>query len=233
MYTHARTQSGFTLVEMIVSLAVFSVVITISVGALLVLIASNQQLQSEQSVMTNLSFALDSMTREMRTGTNYFCASTNNLSPGVLTGPGFSGPAADRPNIFNPSVNVDALPEERTRDCENGVQPGNSYQGVAFLESGDSITGAGNERILYYFDDTQGELFRRVGSQPPRSIVSSGIHITHAEFFVTGSKPVSAGNPDEEDQAAITIFIEAREADSPTAKPYRIQTTVTQRILDI
>ena len=70
---------GFTLVEMIVS-RYFSIVVTTAVGAMLVLISTNQQLQSEQNVMTNLSFALDTMTREIRTGYNYYCT-TSDTNP--------------------------------------------------------------------------------------------------------------------------------------------------------
>lgn len=221
MQIRTRAQSGFTLIEMIVSLAVFSIVITISVGALLVLIASNEQLQKEQSVMTNLSFALDSMTRELRTGTNYYC----ERRPNIMAGGGS--------NIFNPMNNLDSVLGNNTQDCASGNNGNQRFHGVSFTEGGDSITGAGNERILYYFDNTSGQIFRRVGGQTPQSIVSSGIYIMNAEFFVTGSKPIEAGSPNEEDQAAVTIFIEAREANDPTAKPYRLQTTVTQRTLDI
>lgn len=221
MHRQDQTQSGFTLVEMIVSLAVFSVVITISVGALLVLIASNQQLQNEQSVMTNLSFALDSMTREMRTGTNYYCESRPNIMAG--------GSA----NIFNPTNDQDSILGTSTQDCRNGNNSSQPLHGVSFIEGGDSVTGVGRDRILYFYDSTTGQIFRRVGNDARRSIVSSGLYITAAEFFVTGSKPMEEGSPNEEDQASITIFIEAREVDDPTAKPYRIQTTVTQRTLDI
>ncbi len=68
-----HTQRGFTLIEMIVSLGIFSIVSTMTVGSLLVLISGNQQLQGEQNAMTNLAFAIDSMTREMRTGSSYVC----------------------------------------------------------------------------------------------------------------------------------------------------------------
>ena len=68
-----RTTSGFTLVEVLVSLSLFTVVVTMSVGTMLVLIDANGKQQSMQEVMTNLSFALDSMTREIRTGSFYQC----------------------------------------------------------------------------------------------------------------------------------------------------------------
>ena len=211
-------QHGFTLIEMIVSLALFTFVITIAVGALLMLMASNRQLQGEQSVMTNLSFAMDSMTREIRTGTFYYCdsqGSTNGTN-----------------NIFNPSNNVDTILGDLYQDCENGNPSINKIQGLAFKEGGDSITGAA-DRILYYFDSSEGKIYRRIGGGAPQSIVSSGIKIKKMEFFVTGSKKLSLGGLNITDQPSVTIFIEASENGDATDKSYYLQTTVTQRTLDI
>ena len=221
---HNTPQNGFSLVEMIVSLALFSIVVTVAVGALLSLIATNRQLQAEQSVMTNLSFALDSMTREIRTGTHYFCDAQTNYNSG-----------SDK--IFKDGVNappsatdLDTL-ADRTQDCATGNTGGLRLQGIAFKESGDSITGAA-ERILYFFDETEGKIYRRVGSGLAQSIVSSGIFIENAEFFVTGSAPQNGGSTDD-NQAIVTIYLEAKEVNDPAAKPYKIQTTITQRTLDI
>ncbi len=217
-------QSGFTLIEMIVSLALFSIVVTISVGALLMLIATNQQLQNEQSVMTNLSFALDSMTREIRTGTNYYCDAQNSDS---------AGPSGSK--LFDDGEVLDFSP---VQDCPNGNSAGRNYQGISFVEGGESITKSADTRIVYYFDNrsgspNQGKIMRRVSGQAAQSIVSSGIYITNAEFFVTGSVPLEVGGASSLDQAMVTIFIEARESDDPSGKAYEIQTTVTQRTLDI
>lgn len=70
------TQHGFSLIELLVSLSLFTVVILMAVGTLLVLIDANAKAQSTQDVMMNLTFALDSMTREIRTGRSYYCTDT-------------------------------------------------------------------------------------------------------------------------------------------------------------
>lgn len=67
------TTKGFTLVEMLVSLGLFSVVITIGIGTLLVMVDVNAKAQAVYSSATNLSYALDLMTRELRTGYHYYC----------------------------------------------------------------------------------------------------------------------------------------------------------------
>ena len=220
-----RRQSGFTLIEMIVSLALFSVVITIAVGALLTLINTNAQLQSEQNVLTNLSFTLDSMAREIRTGTNYFCRpmSVDNTPYIPSTG--------NAPNIYNPSLNIDGV-GTRTYDCNFGrrltaTSARSRFHGITFIEGGNSIT-AGSSRILYYHDNTQGKIFRRVGSGAAQPITSSGIYIKDFDVFVSSSGSLSGGDPN---QPSVTIFIEAGE--TQTSESFFIQTTIAQRTLDI
>ncbi len=64
---------GFTLVELLVSVAIFSVVMTMALGALLALSVADRKAQTMKSAIDNLTFSLDSMTRAMRTGSNYHC----------------------------------------------------------------------------------------------------------------------------------------------------------------
>ena len=70
---------GFTLIEIMVSLAIFAIVMTIAAGSLLTIVNANRKSQSLQSVMNNLAFALENMVRNMRTGTSYHCGSLGNL----------------------------------------------------------------------------------------------------------------------------------------------------------
>jgi len=74
MNFHIRNKKGgFTLVEMIVSLALFSVVATVSLGALIKIVSANKKAQTLHATITNLNFALETMSREMRVGRKYTC----------------------------------------------------------------------------------------------------------------------------------------------------------------
>lgn len=189
------TQSGFSLIEMIVSLALFSVVMTISVGALLSLIGSNDQLRSEQSVMTNLAFALDSMSREIRTGSYYNCNDSNFADQEILG--------------------------TTTRNCNPGAY------GISFVEGGDSITGGSSRRIAYYLD--QGKIMRRIGNGTDQTMTADGIYIAELKFWVSGSATLLHGS--DVSQPLVTVFIDARE--SATGQSNYVQTTITQRSLDL
>ncbi len=74
--------SGFTLIEIIVSLAVFSVVAVVALGALTKIVDANKKAQTLQAAISNLNFAMESMSREMRVGANYNCQSSSLYYPG-------------------------------------------------------------------------------------------------------------------------------------------------------
>jgi prepilin-type N-terminal cleavage/methylation domain-containing protein len=64
---------GFSLIEMMVAVALFAVVMIVSTGALLALIDATRKAQALQSVMNNLNIALDGMVRNIRMGHAYHC----------------------------------------------------------------------------------------------------------------------------------------------------------------
>ncbi len=68
-----RYSRGYTLLELIVSVGVFSIVMLAATGAYLSLIKLDKQSRSVSDVANNLSFAVDSMSRAIRTGTAYKC----------------------------------------------------------------------------------------------------------------------------------------------------------------
>ncbi len=214
------SERGFTLIEMIVSLGIFSIIVTTAVGALLVLISNNQKLQGEQNVMTNLSFALDSMTREIRTGYNYHCSGAVSYT------------SASQNNIFEDRNDPESILGTSTSDCASGRDANHQLHGISFFEGGDSILGTSttDQRILYFFDATTNPktIKRRVGNEDAQVVISSGLEILDADFIVTGSNPLSAANGE---QPTVTVFIQAQEVGK--TKTYELQTTVTQRILDL
>lgn len=219
---NSPTQSGFTPVEMIVSLAIFSIVVTVSVGALLVLVGTNQRLQGEQSIMTNLSFALDSMTREIRTGSYYYCFRSSNSN--AFTS---SGSSLDT-----------AIGDQETADCPNGNDIDVQYHGLVFIEGGDSISGSGNDRIAYFYNDGRTNpaargIYRRFGVGPAQQIISPDIYLVDVEFFVTGTRTLESGGSGSIVQPTVTIYLRAAENQDGSGKQFEVQTTVTQRTLDV
>ena len=63
-----NSQCGFTLIEMLVSTALFSIVIVVIMGTILTIIDVNRKSQTLTIVMNDLNFALESFTRTVKTG---------------------------------------------------------------------------------------------------------------------------------------------------------------------
>lgn len=64
-------QSGFSLIELIVVLGIFSTVITVVVGSFLVMMQSQRSILAEKDVAENARFALEYMARQMRVVNRY------------------------------------------------------------------------------------------------------------------------------------------------------------------
>ena len=71
-----HTKKGFTLIEIMASLALFSVVVLVCTAALLALINVNKKAQAIQAVMNDLNVTIDGMVRNMREGSVYNCGGT-------------------------------------------------------------------------------------------------------------------------------------------------------------
>ncbi len=81
--TDKLKNKGFTLAELLVSVSVFTVVMVISTGSVLSVFDANRKSQNLRSVMDNLNFTLESMTRTIRFGRNYHC----DITQGSLSSP--------------------------------------------------------------------------------------------------------------------------------------------------
>ena len=99
---HNIPTRGFSLVELMVSVSVFAIVMTVSVSTLIVLIDVNARTQSLHSVMSNLSFAIDNVTRNIRTGDTYYCTSTSSVESSFPSGE--QDCASDSAIVFNRGV---------------------------------------------------------------------------------------------------------------------------------
>jgi prepilin-type N-terminal cleavage/methylation domain-containing protein len=77
-----RRRGGFTLVEMIVAVFIFSIVMIVASTAVITMLDANRKAQATKTVMNNLNFALDSMTRAIRVGTMYTCGAMKECPEG-------------------------------------------------------------------------------------------------------------------------------------------------------
>lgn len=64
---------GYTLIELVVAVGLFALVMTLASGAYLLMIDLSRQTQGISTGIDSLSFTLETMTRNIRTGTSYNC----------------------------------------------------------------------------------------------------------------------------------------------------------------
>ena len=199
------SSSGFTLIEMIVSIALFSVVMVVAVGALLSLTGANKKAQALQSVMNNLNLSVDSMVRNIRMGRDYRCVgpSARLTGPGTKTADCLSGEEEIR-FTCNPD----------TPSCaQTSIRWGYKFGGV------DCPAGA----LCKSTDLT--------ASTPWARITAPEVTVQDVKFYVVGTAPGNPGNDMVQPKVIMVIKGEAGTGKAKTT--FHIQATAVQRELDL
>lgn len=116
---NTHSTRGFTLVEMIVSVALFSIVMLVCVGALLALVGANRKVHSLQSVINNLNVTLDGMVRSIRMGSTFDgsgACNGNSGGPKDCTSGGtqfsfqpYGNPIGGQPSIYRLNTSTSRL----------------------------------------------------------------------------------------------------------------------------
>jgi prepilin-type N-terminal cleavage/methylation domain-containing protein len=75
-----KYQKGFTLIEMMISMTIFSVIVVVGLEAVLSSVDQHTRSQDMRSVMDNLNFSLEDMSRNIRLGTNFHCMNPGESS---------------------------------------------------------------------------------------------------------------------------------------------------------
>jgi prepilin-type N-terminal cleavage/methylation domain-containing protein len=68
-----KSNGGFTLIELMVSVSIFAVVMTICMGAIMTVFNANRKSETVRAVMDNLNSSLEEMTRSIMFGSTYHC----------------------------------------------------------------------------------------------------------------------------------------------------------------
>lgn len=209
MYRH-QSLKGFTLVELLVTMAIFIVVITIATGALFSAQVVNTRLEQTQAVLDGVNLATEVIVRDMRYGSNFYCDTSipfpmTTLRKGCL----YSGGGTVL--IFRPTIGLVGTTDQ-TRD-----------RVAYYLSNG----------VLYKNEYPYG------GTMRTHQITSSDVNITSLTFYGTGLNSTTGGTDyagtSDQNQPLITMIISGvtipRKA---TIQPvtFSVQTSASSRSLD-
>ena len=202
-----KKNTGYTIIETMISVSLFLVIVTISVGALLNANLVHRKSQDMRSILDNLSFVMEDISRNLRTGYNYHCFRGGDFIPV------FTSPLVSSPNSCGDDQGGWAVAFE----FPNGSTTNHDDQGVYVIDS----TG----KIL---KSTQGPYSSSNFIQlTPDEIVidpsASGFSVLGAEsslFF-------------DEQQPLINIRLVGKIVYKNIDTPFSIQTSMSQRLVDI
>src|SRR3989344_5283610 len=79
MFT-TENNKGFTLLEMLISMAIFTIAVFIVMTTLFSITNVQKKVIAKQSAEDNLRFAFESMTKEIRTGKVYHCGTSGTIT---------------------------------------------------------------------------------------------------------------------------------------------------------
>jgi len=118
-------KKGFTLVELLVSISIFLVVMTISLGAVISVVDSNRKSKSIKTVMTNLNSALEIISRDIKFGKNYHC----DVTIGTITSPRDCISGANSISFFSNNL-IQTNYRLNNSSIEKSTDAGLTYQSI-------------------------------------------------------------------------------------------------------
>jgi prepilin-type N-terminal cleavage/methylation domain-containing protein len=235
-------QKGFTLIEMLVAVALFAVVMLVSTAVIFSIIGGNRKAQGINAVSNNLNFAVESMVRDIKTGYGYSCYG-NNI--------GSDGSDGDQDDFMLIPI---PLPDPSTSNYWNTVGlrclSSSYYRSITFISTLDEV---GAKTVQYKFiagHNDAGNIYvpgkivkitEIQGGSPsePIDVTSPEVDITDVKFFINNPKPgmlsANTGGPSAEyQQPSVFMLIKgvAKISDN-LSSDFSLQTMVSQRILNL
>lgn len=136
---------GFTLIEMTVSLGLFTIIMFIATSAFLSIVNTDRKARSVRIVADNLNIALEDMSRRIKTGSTYNCgggAGTNNCPS-----PGLSSFAFTEQNEVTRTVYT-LIGNAIMRGTERITSPEITITNLKFIVSGSAVGSADNKQPM-------------------------------------------------------------------------------------
>ena len=191
-----RINQGYTIIETMIAVSLFIIIVMMGMNALLNANVLHKKSQSMRSIIDNLSFIMEDMGRNMRTGINYHC----------VVGSDFT-------NLATP------------KSCVSGggaIAFKNSLDGGTWVYKIEMPSGGTSFNI--YKSTAGGATGTWVQLNPPEVLIDS-----ISGFSVVGAEPP----PGDLQQPFVTIRLVGRITTQNVTTPFSLQTSVSQRTIDI
>ena len=210
-FTPQQSARGFTLVELIVSVGLFALVMLIVTGAYFSLIALDRRARATNQVVSNLSFAMDTMMRGIRTGTNFRCIDGSPDTDGNSTN-GNCHSFSYTDTILSKTVTYISNPTNNTIGRCEGPLPCTNTNASPLTDSTITI-----QTLTFYVRGAGTNAAPNWSQQPHVTFVVSGVIASGntCPNVIADTKGNIAGNPT-----------------CSTTVPFTLQQASTQRLID-
>jgi prepilin-type N-terminal cleavage/methylation domain-containing protein len=194
-------QSGFTLIEVMVAVSIFAIIMTVGIGALLSINDAHKKSQTQRAAYDSLNFIVDTLGRDIRTGSRYVQSDTpTGFDLGLVLTPGAATSDFSFRNQDGCDVTYRLVSSGGSRVIERNIRSNPAASDcVTFTNAFETLT---NPNVL---------------------------DITGLYFYARGS---SNANNDAQ-QPMVTFLVTARTQLGAESTDIALQSTVTQRLLDI
>lgn len=202
------SQKGFTLVEVMIAIGLFTVIMTIGIGAILGVNSTHRKTQSMRAVIDNLSFLMEDMTRSIRLGDYFYCDTSTVAPTEIQIATGNTQHVLSDQNckslVFEPFW--DYQPAYSPNQVMYFIREDNSGRGTIFKKESES---GWNEPLIAV------------------TPVEIDIDVEKSGFTVVGAEGSDLTQP------RVTIVLVGTVLLSGVETEFNMQTTVSQRLLDV
>jgi type II secretory pathway pseudopilin PulG len=204
---------GFTLVEVMISIGLFTVIMVIGIGAILGVNATNKKTQAMRTIIDNMSFVMEDMARSMRLGDYFVCKDVGLIDSFDVYDLGSSS--------------------QRTQDGPDPLSFG-PCKSISFEPYWDFLPATYGNQVVYYISN--GAIFKKEpdSNVPFDDIVNHAITPVEVNIDeeMSGFTVVGSDRSDTK-QPQITIVLVGTITLSGVQTDFHMQTTVSQRVLDV
>ncbi len=207
------SSSGFTLIEVMVSVAIFTSIMILAIGALLSSNSEYKRTHEIRSSLDTMSYVIEDMSRNIRLGSSIRCEEGFSYPEGSPYPPSFSAVMSEGDTVMNPD------------SCDTGdgnwgitIEPLNGDSGTPEDQVSYRFVRIGDEAMIYKTKDG-GENYYPL---TPENVVIDPYKSSFRIF----------GTGDDGMQPMVVISISGNVFYKEIVTPFNFQTTVSQRFLD-
>lgn len=206
-----KHNKGFTLIEVMIAMAIFTVIVTIGIGAVLDATSQHYRSKNIRTVMDSLNFIMEDMSRNLRLGSDVRCITSANVNENPVDGSGDIIPAS--------------CPDASYAYGSNRI----FFRNLVGTHVGYIISvPVGSPAIPATYQPSQ--ILKYNGDDP-----NAAQELTPAEVIIDFSRSgfrVTGAEPNDTRQPTVTIRLAGTIVYKGTDSDFAIQTTVALRALD-